>query len=92
MGSLFRTYAIVNMALFPVAAVALGLYYAKREGKQRGVGSVPAGRTVGIDKLNYHMFRRGFATEANRHGIRDKLIHGQLRPMRQLRRLACRST
>jgi integrase len=40
---------------------------------------VPAGNAVGIAKLNYHMFRRGFATEANAEGMNDKVIQSQLR-------------
>jgi integrase len=40
---------------------------------------VPAGDAVGITKLNYQMFRRGFATEANADGMNDKLIQGQMR-------------
>lgn len=34
----FRSYATVNLAVFPVAAVGFGLYYARREGKSRGFG------------------------------------------------------
>lgn len=34
----FHSYAVVNLIAFPMAAVAFGLYYAKREGKNRGFG------------------------------------------------------
>jgi len=40
---------------------------------------IPAGEKVGITKLNYHMFRRGLATEAHDQGISDKNIQGQMR-------------
>jgi integrase len=40
---------------------------------------LPVGEKVGIDKLNYHMFRRGLATEAHRAGVPDKGIQMQLR-------------
>jgi|SRR5581483_2923353 len=39
----------------------------------------PAGDLIGIPNLNYHMFRRGFATEANAGGMNDKDIQAQLR-------------
>jgi len=34
----FHSYAVVNLIAFPMAALAFGLYYAKREGKSRGFG------------------------------------------------------
>jgi integrase len=40
---------------------------------------VPAGKAVGIENLNFPMFRRGFATEAKQQGAGDKNIQGQLR-------------
>jgi integrase len=40
---------------------------------------IPAGNKVGIVKLNYQMFRRGFATDAHDQGASDKSIQGQLR-------------
>jgi hypothetical protein len=40
--SLFHAYAVANMLIFPVAALAFGLYYAKREGKSRRFGIVLA--------------------------------------------------
>jgi integrase len=43
---------------------------------------IPAGEKVGIVKLNYHMFHRGFATTAHDNGITDKNIQGQMRHSR----------
>ena len=40
---------------------------------------IPAGQKAGIAKLDFHSFRRGFATEAHEQGITDKSIQGQLR-------------
>ena len=40
---------------------------------------IPAGEKAGIVKLDFHSFRRGFATEAHDQGITDKSIQGQLR-------------
>ena len=45
----------------------------------RKTALIPAGNKVGIVKLNYQMFRRGFATEAHDQGASDKSIQGQLR-------------
>lgn len=40
---------------------------------------IPAGKKVGIEKLDFHSFRRGFATEAHDQGMTDKTIQGQMR-------------
>lgn len=40
---------------------------------------IPAGEKAGIVKLDFHSFRRGFATEAHDAGMTDKNIQGQMR-------------
>jgi integrase len=40
---------------------------------------VPAAEKAGLGRIGYHMFRRGFATEAHEAGINDKNIQAQLR-------------
>lgn len=40
---------------------------------------IPAGEAAGIRKLNFHGFRRGFATEAHSQGASDKTIQTQMR-------------
>lgn len=39
----------------------------------------PAALSVGIQRISYHMFRRGFATEAHQNKEADKNIQAQLR-------------
>lgn len=39
----------------------------------------PAATAVGIERITYHMFRRGLATEAHQLGVVDKNIQSQLR-------------
>ncbi len=38
MSGVFHSYAVANLIAFPVAAMAFGLYYAKREGRSRRFG------------------------------------------------------
>jgi integrase len=40
---------------------------------------IPAGAAAGIRCLNFHGFRRGFATEAHSQGASDKSIQKQMR-------------
>ena len=40
---------------------------------------LPAAEAAGLGRIGYHMFRRGFATEAHKAGITDKNIQSQLR-------------
>jgi len=39
----------------------------------------PAATRAGMEAINYHMFRRGHATEQHERGVSDKAIQGQLR-------------
>jgi len=40
---------------------------------------LPAAERANLGRISYHMFRRGYATEAHEAGIGDKNIQGQLR-------------
>jgi integrase len=42
----------------------------------------PAALAAGIERINYHMFRRGLATEGHESGATDKSLQGQLRHSR----------
>lgn len=42
----------------------------------------PAAKEAGIDRINYHMFRRGLATEGHEAGATDKSVQAQLRHSR----------
>ncbi len=39
----------------------------------------PAATAIGVERITYHMFRRGLATEAHQLGVVDKNVQSQLR-------------